>query len=116
VAQAAKGCDILFHEVHFEKGLAARTPHWHRCHSAYHTSAPDVGRVAAEAQPGKVALYHLLPMGETPEVIEEVRRNFLGLRQRSRGDPVEVRKNRLPYLRSRLRWGIGATAESQPRP
>ena len=78
--EAAKGCDILVHEVYSEKGLENRTPEWQRYHSAYHTSAPDVGRVAAEVRPKKLVLYHLLPMGETPEeVIEEVRRHFDGL-------------------------------------
>ena len=78
--QAAKGCDILVHEVYSEKGLANRTPDWQRYHSAFHTSAPDVGRVAAEVQPRKLVLYHLLPMGETTEeVLEEVRRQFSGV-------------------------------------
>jgi ribonuclease Z len=78
--QAAKGCDILVHEVYSEKGLANRTPDWQRYHSAVHTSAPDVGRVAAEVRPKKLVLYHLLPMGEKPEeVLGEVRRYFDGV-------------------------------------
>jgi ribonuclease BN (tRNA processing enzyme) len=73
--RAAKGCDILVHEVYSEKGLANRTPEWQRYHSAYHTSGPGWGRVAAEVRPKKLVLYHLSPMGEAPEeVIEEVRR------------------------------------------
>ena len=76
---AAKGCDILVHVVYSEKGLAGRTPDWQKYHAAYHTSAPDVGRVAEAVQPKKLVLYHLLPMGQTPdEVIAEVRRNFKG--------------------------------------
>lgn len=76
---AAKGCDILIHEVYSEKGLSHRAPDWQRYHSAYHTSATDVGRIAAAVKPGKLVLYHLLPMDETPdEVIEEVHRNFAG--------------------------------------
>jgi ribonuclease Z len=55
--------------VYSEKGLANRTPDWQRYHSAYHTSAPDVGRVAAEVRPRKLVLYHQLPMGETPEEV-----------------------------------------------
>jgi ribonuclease BN (tRNA processing enzyme) len=78
--QAAKGCDILVHEVYSAKGLANRTPDWQRYHAAYHTSAPDVGRVAAAVRPRKLVLYHQLPMGETPEeVVGEVRRNFDGV-------------------------------------
>ena len=79
LVEAAKGCDILVHEVYSEKGLANRTPDWQRYHSAYHTSAVDVGRIAAEVHPKTLVLYHLLPMGEKPEeVLDEVRRNFTG--------------------------------------
>ncbi len=75
----AKGCDILVHEVYSQKGFEKRTPEWQRYHAAFHTSAVDVGRLAAEVQPKKLVLNHLLPMGETPEeVIAEVRQHFHG--------------------------------------
>jgi ribonuclease BN (tRNA processing enzyme) len=74
---AAKGCDILVHEVYSRKGWEARTPDWRRYHAASHTSAPDVGRVAALVKPRKLVLYHLLPMGQQPEeVLEEVRTQY----------------------------------------
>jgi len=77
--EAAKGCDILVHEVYSAKGLAGRTPDWQRYPSAFHTSGPDVGRVAAAVRPGKLVLYHQLPMGQSPdEVLEEVRGRFSG--------------------------------------
>ena len=76
---AAKGCDILVHEVYSQKGWEGRTPEWRKYHAAYHTSAPDVGRVAAQVRPKKLVLYHLLPMGQTAdEVLGEVRRNWQG--------------------------------------
>jgi len=76
---AAKGCDILIHEVISAQGLARRTPDWQKYHSAYHTTGIDVGRVAAQVRPKKLVLYHLIPMGETPEeVVGEVRRNWGG--------------------------------------
>ena len=76
---AAKGCDILIHEVYSKKGLARRTPDWQRYHTAFHTSGEDAGRVAAQVRPNKLVLYHQLPMGETPEeVMEEVRLHFSG--------------------------------------
>ena len=76
---AAKGCDILVHEVYSEKGLARRTPGWRAYHAASHTSGPDVGRVAAQVRPRKLVLYHSLPMGETPEqVLNEVRSKYDG--------------------------------------
>jgi ribonuclease Z len=79
VARAAASCDILVHEVYSEAGLAKRTPDWQKYHSAFHTSGVDLGRLAAEAKPKKLVLYHQLPMGESAEeVIGEIRRNFKG--------------------------------------
>jgi ribonuclease Z len=76
---AAKGCDILVHEVYSQKGWEHRAPDWQKYHAAYHTSAPDLGRLASQVRPGKLVLYHVLPMGEAPEeVIGEVRRNWDG--------------------------------------
>ncbi len=76
---AAKGCDILVHEFYSQKGLEARTPEWQRYHSAFHTSAVDLGKLAARIQPGKLVLYHELPMGQPPEeVVGEIRQNFQG--------------------------------------
>jgi ribonuclease Z len=76
---AARGCDILVHEVYSQRGWEKRTPDWRRYHAASHTSAIDVGRVAAQVRPRKLVLYHLLPMGETAEeVLSEVRQNWGG--------------------------------------
>jgi ribonuclease BN (tRNA processing enzyme) len=76
---AAKGSDILIHEAISAQGLTKRTPDWQKYHSAYHTTAVDVGRVAAQVRPRKLVLYHLLPMGETPdEVVGDVRKNWGG--------------------------------------
>jgi ribonuclease Z len=76
---ASKGCDILVHEVYSQKGWEKRTPDWRKYHAAYHTSAPDVGRVAAQVRPRKLVLYHLLPMGESSEeVLGEVRQHWDG--------------------------------------
>lgn len=77
--EAARGCDILVHEVYAQKGWEKRSPPWRAYHAAFHTSAPDVGRLAAEARPKKLVLYHQLPMGESPEqVLAEVRQKFSG--------------------------------------
>lgn len=76
---AAKGCDILIHEVYSQKGWEGRTPEWQKYHAANHTSGPDAGRIAAQVRPKKLVLYHLLPMGQTEdEVLGEVRRNWQG--------------------------------------
>ncbi len=76
---AAKGCDILVHEVYSQAGLTKRTPDWQRYHRVFHTAGPDVGRVATEAQARKLVLYHQLPMGQPDEeLIGEVRVQFQG--------------------------------------
>jgi len=78
-ARAAAGCDILVHEVYSEAGLANRTPDWQHYHAAFHTSGVDLGRLAAEAKPKKLVLYHQLPMRQTPEeVVSEIRQHFTG--------------------------------------
>jgi ribonuclease BN (tRNA processing enzyme) len=77
--EAAKDCDILVHEFYSQKGWEARTPDWQRYHAAYHTSAIEVGKLAAAANVKKLVLYHELPMGQPPdEVIGEVRQHFSG--------------------------------------
>ena len=76
---AAKGADILVHEVYSRKGWEGRTQDWRAYHAAYHSSAPDVGRVAAAVRPKKLVLYHLLPMGQPPAgILEEIRTNYDG--------------------------------------
>lgn len=76
---AAKGCDILVHEFYSQKGWQARTPEWQRYHAAFHTSAPDLGKLAARVQPKKLVLYHELPMGQPQqEVLQEIREYFSG--------------------------------------
>jgi ribonuclease BN (tRNA processing enzyme) len=77
--KAAAPCDILIHEVYSQEGLAHRTPEWQRYHKAFHASGLDVGKLAAQIRPGKLVLYHQLPMGETAtEVVKEVKSNFKG--------------------------------------
>ncbi|HWC96397.1 MAG TPA: MBL fold metallo-hydrolase [Candidatus Sulfopaludibacter sp.] len=76
---AAKGCDILVHEVYSAKGLETRTPEWRNYHAAFHTSGTDLGRVAAQVRPKTLVLYHQLAMGQTAEeIVGEIRSQFDG--------------------------------------
>ena len=75
----ARGADVLIHEAYYTEGLKRRSPEWKRYHSASHTSAVDVGRVAAEAEVGMVLLYHVLWMGGSEEeILAEVRQHYKG--------------------------------------
>jgi ribonuclease BN (tRNA processing enzyme) len=79
IVEACNGCDILVHEAFSEAGWERREPEWQRYHRAVHTSASDLGRIAARARPGLLVLYHQLPWSATTDsMVEEVRRHFSG--------------------------------------
>jgi ribonuclease BN (tRNA processing enzyme) len=76
---AYAGSDVLIHEVQSSRGLARRSPAWHRYHSAYHTSAHELAAVASEVKPGLLVLYHQLFHGVSEqELLDEVRRGYDG--------------------------------------
>ena len=67
------------HEVYSQKGWEGRTPEWRRYHAAFHTAAPDLGKIAARVKPKKLVLYHQLPMGQpAEEIVREIREYFSG--------------------------------------
>ncbi len=74
VEESARGADILVHEVICAAGLARRTPDWKAYHTSSHTSAPELGRLAARAQPKLLVLSHVLLSGCTEEqLLREIR-------------------------------------------
>jgi len=76
---ACNGCDVLVHEVYSDAGFARRTPEWQAYHGLAHTGAADLGRLATQARPGLLLLYHQLHMGTTDEaLLQEVRATFSG--------------------------------------
>lgn len=60
IAEACRGCDVLVHEVISTTTLAARPPEWQRYHAAFHTQTKDLARIANEAKPKLLVLYHQL--------------------------------------------------------
>lgn len=60
IARQSAGADILIHEVYSEVGLANRPPEWQKYHTAFHTSSRDLARIAAQAKPKLLVLYHVL--------------------------------------------------------
>lgn len=75
VEAAARGVDILIHEVYSDAGFKALPPDWARYHEAFHTSAADLARLANAARPGLLVLYHQISWGDVPPeaALEEVR-------------------------------------------
>ncbi len=79
VAKAAKGCDVLIHEVCSGMGLMMRSPEWQKYHSSYHTLAYELGELATEAKPGLLVLVHQLLQGVSEaDLLREVRSTYSG--------------------------------------
>ena len=79
IAEEAKGCDVLIHEVYSVKGFQGREKIWQDYHRGAHTSSVEVGELAKRVQPGLVILTHQLLWGATPEeLLEEIRQVYDG--------------------------------------
>lgn len=79
IIEACNGCDVLVHEVYSDAGFANREPEWQRYHAHAHTGAAELGRLATQARPGLLLLYHQLHWGIPDEqLVLEVRSAFGG--------------------------------------
>ena len=77
--QKAKGADLLFHEVVSEAGLESRSVFWQNYHNKAHTTSTNLARLATEANPGHLVLYHGLHFGaQEQQVLNEVKANWSG--------------------------------------
>jgi ribonuclease BN (tRNA processing enzyme) len=77
--EAARGCDVLIHEVYSAVGLEKRLPAWRRYHASVHTSSYELAEIASRAQPGLLILYHQLFHGVSEgELLAEVRERYGG--------------------------------------
>ncbi len=75
---AAKGVDLLIHEVYVEsKLIAEKRPggdDWPRYMREFHTGERELAALAQRAQPKRLVLYHFVRMGATDaELIEGIR-------------------------------------------
>lgn len=61
--EKAKGVDLLIHEVIGDEGLSQQTPEWQAYHTATHTRASELARIANEARPGLLVLTHVATYG-----------------------------------------------------
>lgn len=58
VAEKAKDCDILLHEVEYAAGISCREPKWQKYHREVHTLSTDLAQVAKKANPKLLVTYH----------------------------------------------------------
>jgi ribonuclease Z len=77
--EKARGADLLFHEAISGDQLGGLSEFWQQYHGASHTTTGDVARVAEQARPGLLVLYHVLFSGASEaDVLAEVRRDYDG--------------------------------------
>lgn len=77
--EKSRGVDLLFHEVISDSGLAGNTEFWQNYHKSSHTLASELGKLASQAKPGLLVLYHGLFYG-VPEavIVDEVNATYNG--------------------------------------
>jgi len=74
IVKQCHGCDLLIHEVYSTAGLASRKSEHPEYHRLFHTSTAELAKIANEARPKELVLYHVLFWGTTPEqALDEVR-------------------------------------------
>jgi ribonuclease BN (tRNA processing enzyme) len=79
LVEAARGCDVLIHEVYSVAGWQKRPPDSQRYHRAFHTSTRELAEIARQVQPGLLILYHQLFFGVTEdELVQEMRSCYDG--------------------------------------
>lgn len=79
LVEAAQGCDILVHEVYSLSGFNRRPPDWQAYHSTVHTSSRELARIADQARPGLLVLYHQLFWGTSDEeLVAEIKSHYDG--------------------------------------
>ncbi len=77
--EKARGVDVLIHEVISDAGLLQNDRDFQDYHRASHTRASELARLATEAQPSLLVLYHGLLYGLQESVLlDEVRAGYSG--------------------------------------
>jgi ribonuclease Z len=79
VVDACSGCDLLVHEVYCKAVFDMGTPEWQAYHATHHTSTEQVARLATQARPKLLVLYHVLTFGAPDQlVLDEVKAGYDG--------------------------------------
>ena len=85
VVEACAGCDALIHEVYSGRGqnpnkLSMPVEQWMKYESEFHTSALELGEIAARAKAKMLILTHWTLLGNAKEddMVREIRQNYSG--------------------------------------
>jgi len=77
--EAAKGCDILVHEVYSHERFQGRPAVWQQYHSKFHTSTRELAMIAKATKPKLLVLYHQLFWGANDaDLVGEIRESYKG--------------------------------------
>ncbi|MGB6483438.1 MAG: MBL fold metallo-hydrolase [Candidatus Acidiferrales bacterium] len=78
VAEACGGCDMLVHEAY--SGTRG-DPEDAAYFSSFHTSAEQLGEIAAKTKPKLLVVWHYMPLGNTDQtkLVEEIHQAFHGV-------------------------------------
>jgi ribonuclease BN (tRNA processing enzyme) len=77
VVEACNGCDILVHEVYSGTPSGPADAAYF---SSFHTSAAELGEIAARAKPKLLAVWHYVPLQKTDQttMVDEIHLTFRG--------------------------------------
>ncbi|MFZ3259034.1 MAG: MBL fold metallo-hydrolase [Candidatus Acidiferrales bacterium] len=77
VVEACNGCDMLVHEVYSGTPTNAEDAAYF---SSFHTSAEQLGEIAAKAKPKLLVVWHYVPLRDTNEakMVEAIHQTFHG--------------------------------------
>ncbi|MCT4643415.1 MAG: hypothetical protein N4A74_00405 [Carboxylicivirga sp.] len=79
IVDYSKGADILIHEAYYKKAYDKKDEFWKKYHSRNHTSTVELAKIAKEAQPKLVVLYHILFWGGTDQdILNEISEGYDG--------------------------------------
>jgi len=74
LVEAAKGADILVHEVYSTEKFEELPEQWQKYHASFHTSTHELADIAKQAKPKLLVLYHQLYWGASDaDLVREVR-------------------------------------------
>lgn len=78
VAQMCNGCDVLIHEAYSGE---AKDPSDNAYFQSFHTSALELGEVAAKARPKLLVITHYVPRAQTTQrdMVNDIHRKFNGV-------------------------------------
>jgi ribonuclease BN (tRNA processing enzyme) len=79
VARECDGCDLLFHEVYNRRGIELHHPKALPYYESFHTDAQQLARIATEAHPKLLVLYHQLFEGlPESDLLRQIRAGYKG--------------------------------------